>query len=572
MPMCRKSNDELLHLFELRNAMIYTRKTVFLKRIWILGLIFQIAFGASAQEFTRQDSLRGSITPERDWWNLTNYDLNVRVNPADSSISGSNVISYQVLAERKIMQIDLQHPMRISSILQDGKRLSFKSVGNAHFIQLKKKQLKGSHQQLTIYFEGKPVVARKPPWEGGFSWQKDENGKDFIATSCQGIGASSWWPCKDHPQDEPDSVQIHIGIPTQLGLTAVSNGRLSAIDSTATWKTFHWKVVNPINAYAINLNIGDYVQFGETFAGEKGDLTCSYYILKSHLAAAKGQFKQVPMMLEAFEHWFGPYPFYEDGYKLVEVPYLGMEHQSSVTYGNEFKNGYLQKDLSKTGWGLNFDFIIIHESGHEWFANSITNQDVADMWIHESFTSYSENLYLDYHFGKKASAEYVIGTRERILNDKPMIGNYHVNNEGSGDMYYKGANMLHTLRFWLNDDEKWRTILRKMNVQFYHQTVTSAQIEQFLAVETGLDLTAFFNQYLRQAELPVFEYKFEKNVLHYRWKTAVADFQMPIQLRVNGVEMTFKPTTQWKRWDQKLPIEEVQINPNYCVVVQHITN
>lgn len=552
--------------------MVNTRKTVFLKRIWILGLIFHVIFDASAQEFTRQDSLRGSITPERAWWNLTNYDLNVRINPADSSISGSNVISYQVLDERKIMQIDLQHPMRISSIFQDGNRLSFKSVGNAHFVQLKKKQLKGSRQQLIIYFDGKPVVAKNPPWDGGFSWQKDENGKDFIATSCQGIGASSWWPCKDHPKDEPDSVQIHIGIPTQLGLTAISNGRLIAIDSTHAWKTFHWKVVNPINSYAINLNIGDYVQFGEIFAGEKGALTCSYYVLKSHLSEAKGQFKQVPMMLEAFEHWFGPYPFYEDGYKLVEVPYLGMEHQSSVTYGNQFKNGYLQKDLSNTGWGFNFDFIIIHESGHEWFANSITNQDVADMWIHESFTSYSENLYLDYHFGKKASAEYVIGTRARILNDKPMIGNYDVNSEGSGDMYYKGANMLHTLRYWFNDDEKWRMILRKMHVQFYHQTVTSAQIEQFLASETGLDLTAFFNQYLREAVLPVFEYKFEKNVLHYRWKTAVNDFQMPIQLQVNGVETLLKPTTQWKRWDQKLPIEDVQINPNYCVVVQHITN
>lgn len=552
--------------------MVHTRKTVFLKRTWILGLIFQVVFDASAQEFTRQDSLRGSITPERAWWNLTNYDLNVRINPADSSISGSNVISYQVLDERKIMQIDLQHPMRISSIFQDGNRLSFKSVGNAHFVQLKKKQLKGSHQQLVIHFEGKPVVAKNPPWDGGFSWQKDENGKDFIATSCQGIGASSWWPCKDHPKDEPDSVQIHIGIPTQLGLTAISNGRLIAIDSTHAWKTFHWKVVNPINSYAINLNIGDYVQFGEIFAGEKGALTCSYYVLKSHLSEAKGQFKQVPMMLEAFEHWFGPYPFYEDGYKLVEVPYLGMEHQSSVTYGNQFKNGYLQKDLSNTGWGFNFDFIIIHESGHEWFANSITNQDVADMWIHESFTSYSENLYLDYHFGKKASAEYVIGTRARILNDKPMIGNYDVNSEGSGDMYYKGANMLHTLRYWFNDDEKWRMILRKMHVQFYHQTVTSAQIEQFLASETGLDLTAFFNQYLREAVLPVFEYKFEKNVLHYRWKTAVNDFQMPIQLQVNGVETLLKPTTQWKRWDQKLPIEDVQINPNYCVVVQQITN
>lgn len=514
----------------------------------------------------------GSVTSERAWWDLINYDLHLQVNPADSSIAGYNVISYHVRGKNSRLQVDLQHPMRIVKVIQDGKQLAVESIGEAHFVQLKKKQVIGSVQKITVYFEGKPVVAKNPPWDGGFSWEKDENGKDFIATSCQGIGASSWWPCKDHPKDEPDSVQIHIGIPIQLGLTAVSNGRLTAIDSTHAWKTFHWKVVNPINSYAINLNIGDYVQFGEIFAGEKGELTCSYYVLKSHLSEAKGQFKQVPMMLEAFEHWFGPYPFYEDGYKLVEVPYLGMEHQSSVTYGNQFKNGYLQKDLSKTGWGFNFDFIIIHESGHEWFANSITNQDVADMWIHESFTSYSENLYLDYHFGKKASAQYVIGTRARILNDKPMIGNYDVNSEGSGDMYYKGANMLHTLRYWFNDDEKWRMILRKMHVQFYHQTVTSEQIEQFLATEMGLDLKAFFNQYLREAELPVFEYKFEKNVLHYRWKTAVDQFQMPIRLQVNGVETLLKPTTQWKRWDQKLPIHTIELNPNYCIISQQITN
>lgn len=552
--------------------MIQKHQVLYFRCALFAFVLLSAIYSTYGQSFTRFDTLRGSVTSERAWWDLINYDLHLQVDPADSSIAGYNVISYHVRGKNSRLQVDLQHPMRIVKVIQDGKQLAVESIGDAHFVQLKKKQVIGSVQKITVYFEGKPVVAKNPPWDGGFSWEKDENGKDFIATSCQGIGASSWWPCKDHPKDEPDSVQIHIGIPIQLGLTVVSNGRLTAIDSTHAWKTFHWKVVNPINSYAINLNIGDYVQFGETFAGENGALTCSYYVLKSHLSEAKGQFKQVPMMLEAFEHWFGPYPFYEDGYKLVEVPYLGMEHQSSVAYGNQFKNGYLQKDLSKTGWGFNFDFIIIHESGHEWFANSITNQDVADMWIHESFTSYSENLYLDYHFGKKASAEYVIGTRARILNDKPMIGNYDVNSEGSGDMYYKGANMLHTLRYWFNDDEKWRMILRKMHVQFYHQTVTSEQIEQFLATEMGLDLKAFFNQYLREAELPVFEYKFEKNVLHYRWKTAVDQFQMPIRLQVNGVETLLKPTTQWKRWDQKLPIHTIELNPNYCIISQQITN
>ena len=295
------------------------------------------------------------------------------------------------------MQIDLQSPMKIKKVTQNGHSLKFNEKGNAHFIDLKMKQVLYDTNSIEIQFEGQPLVSKNPPWSGGFTWEKDENGKDFIATTCQGIGASIWWPCKDHPADEPDNMQIHVSIPTPLNLTAVSNGRLENVEKNAKWTTFHWKVKNPINNYGVNLNIGDYVNFSEVFEGEKGALDCQYYVLKNHLEQAKIQFKQAPMMLKAFEHWFGPYPFYEDSYKLVEVPYLGMEHQSSVTYGNGFENGYLGKDLSKTGWGLKFDFIIIHESGHEWFANNITNQDVADMWIHESFTSYAENLYVEYY-------------------------------------------------------------------------------------------------------------------------------------------------------------------------------
>jgi aminopeptidase N len=296
--------------------------------------------------------------------------------------------------------------------------------------------------------------------------------------------------------DEPDSMLISVNVPDNL--MDVSNGRLRSVEIKANkTKTYNWFVSNPISNYGVNINIGDYVHFSEVFKGEKGDLDCDYYVLKDNLEKAKEQFRQVPMMLKAFEHWFGPYPFYEDSYKLVEAPYLGMEHQSSVTYGNGFKNGYLGTDLSRTGWGLKFDFIIVHESGHEWFANSITYKDIADMWVHESFTNYSENLYVEYYYGKEAGSEYVIGSRRNIKNDRPVVGIYDVNYEGSGDMYYKGGNMLHTLRQIINDDEKWRGILRGMNGDFYHQVVTGEQIENYLSEKTGLNLTSIFDQYLR---------------------------------------------------------------------------
>src|SRR5690606_7352637 len=253
------------------------------------------------------------------------------------------------------------------------------------------------------------------PWDGGFSWKKDDNGNDFVATSCQGLGASVWWPNKDHMYDEVDSMLISVRVPKAL--MEVSNGQLRGVeDHKDGTNTYHWFVNNPINNYGVNVNIGDYVHFSEDYNGEKGILKMDYYVLKYNLEKAKQQFKDAPRMMEAFEHWFGPYPFYEDGYKLVEVPYLGMEHQSSVTYGNGFENGYLGRDLSGTGWGLKFDFIIIHESAHEWFANNITYKDIADMWIHESFTAYAESIFVEYFYGKKAGAEYVIGTRRGIQN------------------------------------------------------------------------------------------------------------------------------------------------------------
>ncbi|HQK39559.1 MAG TPA: M1 family metallopeptidase, partial [Flavobacterium alvei] len=462
-----------------------------------------------AEVFTRQDTLRGSITKERAWWDVKYYHLDVKVNPADSTISGSNTIRYKVLKSYNRMQIDLQKPMEISKVTQDGKELKFERDENVFYINLVEPQNVGDIKEVVVFYGGKPKIAVNPPWDGGITWSKDKNGKPFIASTCQGLGASVWWPCKDHMYDEVDNMLISVNVPKNL--TDVSNGRLqSIIDLKDGTKTFNWYVSNPINNYGVNINIGDYVSFSEVFKGEKGDLDCEYYVLRDDLEKAKIQFKDVPRMLKAFEHWFGPYPFYEDSYKLVQAPYLGMEHQSCVTYGNGFQNGYLGRDLSGTGWGLKFDFIIIHESGHEWFANNITYKDIADMWIHESFTNYSESLFVEYYYGKEAGAEYVRGTRKGIKNDKPIIGQYDVNNEGSGDMYPKGGNMLHTLRQIVNDDPKWRTILRGLNSTFYHQTVTTKQIEDYLSKAVGLDLNPFLNQYLRAIRIPTFEYKFLK--------------------------------------------------------------
>ena len=528
------------------------------------GAIAQGLLNKSEIHFTHQDSLRGSITKEKVWWDLKHYDLVIKVNPADSTITGFNTIQYKVLQPHNIMQIDLQNPMEITKVTQDGEALKYKREGNAFFITLVANQNKGAIKDVKVFYHGKPKVAVNPPWDGGITWKEDKNGNSFIASSCQGLGASVWWPNKDHMYDEVEGMKISINVPKKL--TDVSNGRLQNVkilkDGT---KTYTWVVKNPINNYGVNINIGDYVTFSEKYKGEKGDLDCTYYVLKDNLTKAKEHFKDVPRMLKAFEHWFGPYPFYEDGYKLVEAPYLGMEHQSCVTYGNGYQNGYLGRDLSGTGWGLKFDFIIIHESGHEWFANNITYKDIADMWIHESFTCYSESLFLEYYYGKAAGTEYVRGIRKNIENDKPIIGHYDVNNEGSGDMYYKGSNMLNTLRQLVNDDEKWRQILRGLNSTFYHQTVTTKQIEDYLSQQTGLNLSSFFDQYLRDIRIPTLEYAIQENTLKYRWINIVSGFEMPLKVFLNGTEVTLNPKSEWTEFINSSKIEKVELNRDFYV-------
>tara|TARA_Y200000002_G_scaffold195684_1_gene161660 strand:+ start:108 stop:1778 length:1671 start_codon:yes stop_codon:yes gene_type:complete len=543
------------------------------KSIFIFSFFFTYftIFGQGLMEekvnTTRQDTLRGSITEERSWWDLTYYHLDIKVLPEKKFISGSNTVGYKVLENKKLMQIDLQQPMLITSVTSKGKKLKFYRDGNAYFIKMNKRQKVGEVNYIKINYEGNPKEAIRAPWDGGLSWDKDQNGNHFIATSCQGLGASVWWPNKDHMYDEVDSMLISVNVPKNL--KNISNGRLKKVTSKEDQTTtYDWFVSNPINNYGVNINIGDYVGFSSKFDGENGLLDIENYVLSYNLEKAKSHFKQVPMMIEAFEYWFGPYPFYEDSFKIVEVPYLGMEHQSSITYGNEFKNGYLGRDLSGTGWGLKFDYIIIHEGGHEWFANNITYKDIADMWIHEGFTCYSENLYVDYFFGKDASSEYVIGTRKGISNTKPIIGPYDVNREGSGDMYSKGANLLHTIRQIANDDKKWRNTLRGLNKTFYHKTVTTAEIENFISESLNIDLSSVFDQYLRDIRIPVLEYEIKNGFLKYRWNNVIENFKMPIKIIANKNLIEINPTKKFKKI--AFSNDELIIDKNYYIFSKNL--
>ncbi|MCS6929851.1 MAG: M1 family metallopeptidase [Saprospiraceae bacterium] len=517
------------------------------------GLLF-IAFWsmtcvllAQGRIFTREDTLRGSITAERAWWDVTYYCLNIQVDLDSQYLRGTNTICYRVTGAGQTMQIDLQPPLVLERAEQDGQPLTIvRETRSVYHLQLKKEQVPGAIETLKLWYRGRPARARNAPWDGGFSWAKDSAGRHWVATSCQSRGASIWWPCKDHPSDEPDSQTTILTV--RQPYDAISNGRLRRVIQNAdSTRTFEWHVQNPINNYGVTLNIAVYAHFADTFQGENGVLTLDYYVLPENLERAKRHFQQVKTMLRAFEYWFGPYPFYSDGYKLVETPFLGMEHQSAIAYGNGYENGYMGIDLSGSGHGLSWDYIIVHESGHEWFANNLTYCDFADMWVHEGFTSYSEGLFVEYLFGKKAAEEYLLGLRRRIVNDSPVIGPYGVNARGSTDMYPKGANLLHTLRQIVNNDSLWRAVLRGLNRDFYHKVVSSSEVEAYLSKHTGKNLQKVFDQYLRHTRIPVLEYRLKKGQIVYRWNNCIPEFNMPVKVSLApGKWLFLYPTTEWK--------------------------
>jgi len=515
----------------------------------------------------RAVELRGTVTAERAWWDLQRYDLKIEVDPEARTIEGTNEITFIPVSPGRRLQIDLQAPLQIEWVKSGGRELKFVREGNAYFVEFDNDLKVGTASSIIVKYGGQPIVAENPPWSGGVSWQKDVKGNHFIATSCQGIGASVWWPNKDHGYDEPDrGMSIQVTVPEDL--VAVSNGRLKqkSHDQKNQTRTFLWEVTNPINNYGVNMNIGNYVNFSETFSGEGGDLDVDYWVLDHQRETAQKHFKEAPRTLRAFEHWFGPYPFYEDSYKLVVVPYLGMEHQSSVTYGNGFKNGYRGRDLSATGVGLKFDFIIVHESGHEWFGNNISMKDGADMWIHESFTNYSENLFVEYHFTEKEAQDYVLGCRKLVKNDQPIIGEYNVNGRGSsGDMYYKGGNMLHSIRHTINDDKKWRSILRGLNKKFRHQTVGTKKIESYISQESGIDFGLFFDQYLRTTKIPVLRYQIDGNRLEYQYQNVVPGYDYPLRVRINGEVVSIKPTEGMQELRRNEAIKTFEVDRNFFI-------
>ena len=512
-----------------------------------VGLPVQAASQDDPSPPTRADTLRGSwTTPGRNWWDVTFYDLHVTIDPADSTIRGYNGITYKVLRPGRELQIDLMEPLVVDSVVQEGRRLRVRKDSNAYFVTPVRSAQRSAIRTITVYYHGKPHIALRPPWQGGFSWTADSLGRHWVVTTDQGMGASVWWPNKDTQADEPDSQRVALTIPDSL--MNISNGRLRRVITKDGWSTWEWFVTNPINNYAIAVGMGNYAHFGDTYHGENGPLTVDYYPLDYHLEAARRQFPQTITMLACFEKWFGPYPFYEDGFKLIEVPNNGMEHQSAIAYGNRYANGYQGRDGSGTGLGMKWDFIIVHEAAHEWFGNNITTRDLADMWVHESFANYSENLYTECLFGKEDGARYVIGTRRGIGNRTPIIpAHYGVNAQGSGDMYSKGGNMLHTIRQLVNDDEKWRQILRGLNQTFRHKLVMGSEIENYLSQQSGLDLSKVFDQYLRDVRIPELEYRRDGNQLTYRWVNVVEGFSMPVEIQAGqGASTRIQPTLQWQ--------------------------
>ncbi|MES2559418.1 MAG: M1 family metallopeptidase [Bacteroidota bacterium] len=541
--------------------------------LYILFLVLLAANVQAQQKFTRYDYLHGKLTPLRTCFNVKHYDITLKVEPATKFISGSNTITFAVEKDFKKLQLDLFAALHIDSIVFYGKQLSYTRDSNAVCIDLGLKIKKGAIGKLRVYYSGNPPAAKKAPWDGGFVWTKDSSGKDWVGLACEGIGASCWLPCKDHWSDEPDSMDMHLQVPSAL--VGVSNGRLMGEKELSNGFTqYDWKVVNPINSYNISVNVGDYKRIHDTYTAKfntmSEPLSLDYYVLFDNVQKAKSHFKQVHKMLEAFEKFFGTYPFWEDGYKLVETPYWGMEHQSCIAYGNTYNNNR-----------YDFDFIIVHESGHEWFGNSLTANDPAEMWIHESFTTYSEALYVEHFLGYTTSLQYLHEQRRNIVNKEPMIGAYDVYYHGrkDNDIYYKGSWMLHTLRNVIDNDTLWFSMIKELSLTFKKKNVTTAQLIEFFNKRSGRNLNRFFDQYLHKASLPVLEYKIEESGDHnltmsYRWTKMVRGFEMPIKLTATkGVFETVTPRKSWQLIDLNYFDEkEFKIQPDrYLIDLKKLT-
>lgn len=524
-----------------------------MKNLILTALILSGFQQIAAQNFTRKDSLQGGLRPERTSFDVLRYDLNITINPDKKTIVGYNDITFKILENTSRIQLDLFENMQIDSIVMNSEKLNYKRDFNAVFITFPNILASDSKQEIMrFHYSGKPIIAKNAPWDGGFVFKKDSQGKPWIGVAVQGTGASVWYPVKDSQSDEPDfGATIKVAVPN--GLMNVSNGRfMGSEDLKNGYTRWDWEVKNPINTYNITVNIADYAHIHDNHKG----LDLDYYVLRENEEKARKHFEEVKPMMDCFQSKFGTYPFAEDGYKLVETSYLGMEHQSAVAYGNKYKKGYLGDDLSGTGIGLLFDYITIHESGHEWFGNSITSKDIADMWIHEGFTQYTEVVFVECQYGYEKAMEYCNGLKRNVGNQTPIIGTYGVNNEGSGDMYPKGALLLNTLRHIVNKDEKWWTMLLKYSETYRHKIIDTETVIAFFNQETGMNLTPVFNQYLRYPTLPSLELRMKKNKLEFRWITTVTSFSMPIDIKIKDKKIRIIPKNDWTK--SKLKINKLQ--------------
>lgn len=519
-------------------------------KLFILLSISQIGFSQLLDgpqgDYSKADSLRGMLSPERTCFDVTYYDLMLDLNFEEKTIQGYNDVHYTVEEDFKRIQLDLFENMIIDAVVFQGDSLPYERLYNAFFVDFPDVQKKESKGVLRVYYHGKPIIAKNPPWDGGFTWQEDKNGAPWLGVSCEGIGASLWWPNKDHLSDEPDSMRVTCAYPKDLMF--VGNGQLRLHDTkkNSDQNITSWLVTYPINNYNVSLNIGDYVNFQDKYISEDGvELILDYWVLPYNLEKAKDQFQQVGPMLACYEEYFGKFPFWRDNYKLVETPYLGMEHQTAIAYGNNYKTGYAGYDFSRIG--LDFDYIIIHETGHEYWGNLISAQDIADLWIHEGFCTYSEALYVECMYDYQKGQDYVNAKKPSIGNKHPMAGVYDVNVEGDGDMYNKGMLFLNTLRHVINDDELWFDLLKEMTTEeFAYKTITANDVMFYFNRKTGMNLTPLFMQYVFYKDIPNLYYQFEKikgksYVFKYKWMTDVGSFEMPIEIswgdevmRLNG--------------------------------------
>ncbi len=520
-------------------------------------LFLLISLNLTAQNFTKKDSLQGGFSKERMCFDVKQYNLNITLNIEKKQIIGYNEITFEPLENTEKIQLDLFENMQIDSIVFQDKKLNYKREFNAVFINFPTILEPKTTQKLVFYYNGNPQIAKNAPWDGGFVFKHDSNGKPWVGVAVQGTGPSLWYPVKEGQTDEPDlGAKISVAVPN--GLMNVSNGKfIGSEDLKNGYTRWNWEVKNPINNYNITLNVANYSEIKDKI----DDLNITYYVLKENTSKAKKHFEEIKTMMNCYQTKFGVYPFIEDGYKLVETPYLGMEHQSAVAYGNQYKKGYLGNDVSGTGEGLFFDFVVIHETAHEWFGNSITSKDIADMWIHEGFTTYAESVYIECVKGYETAQKYINGQGKRVMNDRPIIGKFGVNNKGSVDMYNKGAMLINTIRHIVNNDQQWWEILYKFSTTFKHKIIDTQTVITFFETETKQKLASIFDQYLNYKNIPKLDLQLTDNNLYFKWTADVQSFEMPVEITIKGKLLRLKPTTTWKRLPVSIQsIDEINIH------------